>query len=134
MTDQAHHLAQRFRCMTDRPIVGPLPLEDAKRITGRYVDSDTILRTALFGVNDGWFNTYWCDRQADSKARLVGRVVRRLGSAIRVSARRLQSTRLSTLTHPFGRSIRAVPQTVNPTFARMATNTKEAPQPLTDTA
>jgi hypothetical protein len=80
MADQAynHRLSQNGT----PAIVRPLPLEDARRFSGPYACSASVMRAGLFRVDEGWFDAYWYGQRSAAKPRLLGRVVRLLRSMI----------------------------------------------------
>jgi hypothetical protein len=82
MADQSHHLPPLLHSTASRPSVRPLPLEDVQRATGPYVDSANVLRTALFGGGEGWFDAYWYGQQSGAKPRMLPRLIRRLRGTI----------------------------------------------------
>jgi hypothetical protein len=65
---------------TQGPIVGPLPpAKDERSAAG---DAANRLKSALLGVDAGWYDAYWCRQQLDAKLGLPHGVVRHLLDAI----------------------------------------------------
>ena len=46
------------------------------------IDAAGVTRRALYGMDDGWYDAYWCSEHPPAKPNLLMRVIRRLGIAI----------------------------------------------------
>ena len=82
MANQSNHLPPLLHGTASRPIVRPLPLEDVQRTASPYADSASVLRAALYRVDEGWFDAYWYGQQSAAKARMIPRLIRRLRGTI----------------------------------------------------
>jgi hypothetical protein len=55
-------------------------MEDDMKKT--LTDAADVTRKALFGIDSGWYETYWYSGRPDPNPRLLGRVVSQLANAI----------------------------------------------------
>jgi hypothetical protein len=50
------------------------------------IDAASVTRRALYGMDEGWYDAYWCKDRPAAKPRLLSRVVRQLVNATAAAA------------------------------------------------